>query len=1197
MRQESSTLYLSATDLSEFSGCHQATLLDREVARGNLRGPHHRDDPAMRLLEERGKQHEARYRQQLEALGGTALEPIVAMPPKDEAAWAQAAAKTLAVMQAGPRFIYQAALADGAWRGCVDFLERVDHAAGEAPSKLGAYHYRAVDTKLAQSPRASAILQLCVYSALLAELQGKLPEHLVVVSPAGAARQELRAELFRTADYAAFFRQNQRRMQAFVAQTSLESVYPEACEQCDICRWWTSCNQRRRDDDHLSFVAGMTRRAQRLLEGSGVETLASLGRLQLPMVTRPAKLREESLSRLQHQAALQLTARESTPGHELLLPPLEKKGLNRLPVSDRGDIFFDVEVDRYATGGSFVYLFGWAERDPEGSLGYRALWANTRAEEKRNFEAFVDHVRTRRETFPGLHIHHFAHLEKTVLSDLAGHHATREQVVDDWLREGLLCDLLAIVKQGLRAGVESYSLKELEQFYRYVRQTDLREAARARRWFELGREAGGANDTAALQAVITNYNREDCESTAGLCDWLEALRGELERAGYQLGRPDDAESTAEKPGESADKPSKVKEWEDKVAYLRQRLLEPVPPEPAPRTPGLEARRLLADVLDWHRRKENPTWREYFRAKSLTAEECFEETGPIGLLGAEQERGKEKRSRLFAYDFPPQEHKLKVGDKVECPVTGANVGEVFALERGGQTIVVKRTKALENAPVALIVNPSPPSSQALQEALAKVAASLADTEFGLDVAAEDWDAPPITYPAARALLLRSPPALTGNAPLRRAGEGASDAAVRVAPLLSDTFLAIQGPPGAGKTHTASRMILELVRTGKRIGITGPSHKVIGNLLAKVHKDAAASHVAVRSLQKVGDVEQGVAHEANTLATATGAALKKQLEEFVKDGGQVIAGTQFFFAGEPLQKPLDVLFIDEAGQFSLANALAVSVVARSLVLLGDPQQLAQPDEGSHPPGAGASALEHVLGGEPTLSPDRGIFLDETWRLPPAIAEFTSRYFYAGQLKANRDCARQRLLGSGESARFTGSGVFFEPVVHTGNVNTSEEEAVWITHLVSSLLGSGAQWTDRDGETSVLTVGDILIVAPYNLQVQCIAATLREGGIEGARVGTVDKFQGQEAPVVIYSLATSSAEDAPRGFEFLFELERLNVATSRAQAVVIIVANPALLDAECKTPRQMRLVNALCGAVEAARSGVALEHEVTRERASVV
>jgi uncharacterized protein len=398
-------------------------------------------------------------------------------------------------------------------------------------------------------------------------------------------------------------------------------------------------------------------------------------------------------------------------------------------------------------------------------------------------------------------------------------------------------------------------------------------------------------------------------------------------------------------------------------------------------------------------------------------------------------------------------------------------------------------------------------------------------------------------------------------------------------LSDTFLAIQGPPGAGKTHTASRMILELLRAGKRVGITGPSHKVIGNLLSKVHKDAAASKIAVRSLQKVGEVEQGVEHDANTLATATGAALKKQLEEFVKDGGQVIAGTQFFFAGEPLQKPLDVLFIDEAGQFSLANALAVSVVARSLVLLGDPQQLAQPDEGSHPPGAGVSALEHVLGGEPTLSPERGIFLDETWRLPPAIAEFTSRYFYAGKLRANPDCAQQRLLASGESARFAGSGVFFEAVVHSGNVNTSEEEAAHITRLVSSLLRSGAQWTDRDGKTAALTVSDVLIVAPYNLQVQCIAATLRDAGIEQPRVGTVDKFQGQEAPVVIYSMATSSAEDAPRGFEFLFELERLNVATSRAQAVVIIVASPALLDAECKTPRQMRLVNALCGAVEAA------------------
>lgn len=1181
MRQESSRLYFSATDLSEFSGCRRATLLYREVAFGNVAAPHLRNDPAMRLLEERGKQHEARYREQLEAQMGEPLVAIVAMPPKTESEWQQAVRRTLEVMQAGPRFIYQAALADGAWRGCVDFLERVDHAPGEEASALGAYHYRAVDTKLAQAPRASAILQLCVYSELLARLQGKLPEHLVVVNPEGAPGGELAAELFRTADYAAYFRQIRRRLQDFVEQTPAEGVYPEACEQCDICRWWPVCNQRRRDDDHLSFVAGMTRRAQRLLEGSGVGTLAALGKLHLPMSERPKKLREESLSRLQHQAALQLTARESTPGHELLLPPLERKGLNRLPVPDAGDVFFDVEVDRYAAGGSFVYLFGWVERDAAGKLTPHALWANTRAEEKRNFEQFVDHVRKRRETFPDLHIYHFAHLERTLLSELAGSHATREQVVDDWLREDVLCDLLAIVKQALRAGVETYSLKDLEQFYKYVRQTDLREAAESRRWFELLRE-GGTNDLAesrevieGYRAVIEHYNREDCESTAGLCDWLEALRVELVAQGHSLARPGDEAAAAE----PEDKASHIKEWEAQVARLRGRLLQGVAPEPAPRSPGQEARRLLADVLDWHRRKESPTWREYFRTQRLTADECFEETGPIGLLGPEQDRGKEKKSRLYAYDFPPQEHKIKKGDKVECPVTGAKLGEVFELDRAGSTIVVKRTQTLEQPPTAIIVNPSPPKSDALQNALAKIAESLADNDFGLDVADDDWGAPQITYPAARALLLRSAPQLLGNTPLRKPGESASAAAVRVAPLLDKTLLAIQGPPGAGKTHTASRMILELLRAGKRVGITGPSHKVIGNLLEKVHNDGAGSNVAVRSLQKVAEIEQGVCHDANALATASGAALKKQLEEFFKDGGQIIAGTQFFFAGESLQKPLDVLFIDEAGQFSLANALAVSVAAHSLVLLGDPQQLAQPDEGSHPPGAGASALEHVLGGEATIAPERGIFLDETWRLPPAIAAFTSRYFYAGKLQTNPDCAKQRLLASGDAARFDGSGVFFERVSHSGNVNTSEEEATHIAGLVRALLTSGTQWTNRAGETSALTVKDILIVAPYNLQVQCIAATLGVAGIDEPRVGTVDKFQGQEAPVVIYSMATSSPEDAPRGFEFLFELERLNVATSRAQAVVIVVASPALLEAECKTPRQMRLVNALCGAVEAA------------------
>jgi uncharacterized protein len=283
---------------------------------------------------------------------------------------------------------------------------------------------------------------------------------------------------------------------------------------------------------------------------------------------------------------------------------------------------------------------------------------------------------------------------------------------------------------------------------------------------------------------------------------------------------------------------------------------------------------------------------------------------------------------------------------------------------------------------------------------------------------------------------------------------------------------------------------------------------------------------------------------------------------------------------MRNSVDVLIIDEAGQFSLANALAVTVAADSLVMLGDPQQLAQPDQGTHPPGASASALEHLLNGEDTIPPERGIFLEQTWRLPPSIARFTSAHFYASRLKAHPDCARQRLQTAAAMGRFDGAGLFFEPVEHEANVSSSPEEAARVVGLVKGFLDKPTTWVDRNGTEHRVGIDDILVVAPYNLQVQLIGEALRQADLTSERVGTVDKFQGQEAPVVIYSMTTSSPEDAPRGIAFLFELERLNVATSRAQAVVVVVASPRLLQAECRTPALMRLANGLCGAVEFAR-----------------
>jgi hypothetical protein len=408
-----------------------------------------------------------------------------------------------------------------------------------------------------------------------------------------------------------------------------------------------------------------------------------------------------------------------------------------------------------------------------------------------------------------------------------------------------------------------------------------------------------------------------------------------------------------------------------------------------------------------------------------------------------------------------------------------------------------------------------------------------------------------------------PRLGGQA-LNKPGEAALDAALRIAPRLAGGIFPIQGPTGAGKTHTGAHMICSLVQAGKTVGITANSHKVIRNLLDGVVEAAGKTGVDVQCMQKVGEIEPD---QPRVRFTEDNAALLAA----IGTTSHVAAATAWFWARPDAAATVDALFIDEAAQMSLANVLAVSQAARTIVLLGDPQQLYQPVQGSHPEGTDVSALHHLLDGRPTIAADRGLFLEETWRLHPAICSFTSELFYEGRLRPRAGLETQDFIAD---CRVNGTGLRYLPVPHEGNQNASPEEADCIRDLVSEILAAQPKWIDRNGKECQVALKDILIIAPYNAQVFEL-----QGRLPGARVGTVDKFQGQEAPVVIYSMTTSSGVDAPRGMEFLYSLNRLNVATSRAKCVCVLVASPSVFEAQCRTPRQMQLANAFARYLELA------------------
>jgi uncharacterized protein len=522
-------------------------------------------------------------------------------------------------------------------------------------------------------------------------------------------------------------------------------------------------------------------------------------------------------------------------------------------------------------------------------------------------------------------------------------------------------------------------------------------------------------------------------------------------------------------------------------------------------------------------------------------------------------GGSAKSPLHRYGFPPQEAAIDSGDEL-LEIGGGSVGKLGALDLVHGTLDVRKTARTAAAhPYAVMVNERV-SPRPVDGALLSFAQSAAGG--GVNGTGQ--------FRAARDLLLQLPPRLRGAgsrraSPLRLQGEDVVTAAVRLARDLDHGFLPIQGPPGTGKTYTGARMILALLREGKRVGVTAVSHKVIGHLLANV----------VRAAREAGGA-LGAVHKVSTPSAAPTEGIEEVEDTAVARArigqGRVVGGTCWFWAREDNVESLDYLFIDEAGQMSLAFALAAGRAARNLVLLGDPQQLEQPQRGVHPEGAEVAALVHALQGRKTLADQSGLFLDESWRLHPDICAFTSELFYEGRLRSRAGLEKQAVRGG---TPFAGSGLFYVPVEHEGCQNSSREEVEAVAGIAGGLLSAGVTWTDSHGTAHALKPEHILIVAPYNAQVAALGERLPE-----VRVGTVDRFQGQEAPVVIYSMTSSSAADAPRGMSFLYNPNRLNVATSRAQCACILVATRRLLEPECGTPEQMLWANGLCRYRELAR-----------------
>ena len=928
-------LQFSASDLVGHLNCRHLTSLDQAVIKGILEKPK-TWDPLLEILWERGSIHEKQYVEHLKNAGYEIVQ-IVGVG-LDQAQVDQ----TTKAMLAGAQIIAQGAFLHDGWGGRTDILRRV-----ETPSDLGNWSYEVVDTKLARETKGGTVLQLCLYSDLLSIAQGYAPEYMYVVVP----WSDYIPQSFRTADYAAYYRRVKEGLQQFLTAQRYESTYPDPKEHCEICRWRSYCDAQRRADDHLCLVAGITKIQINELKRRDIHTTTEFAGMPLPLTWKPERGAAHSFERIREQARIQVEGRTTGKPLYEVLPVVPGFGLTRLPVPSVGDIFLDLEGDPFVGNGGLEYLFGYLFTNEIGRYDYSATWAFSREDEKRAFENFVDFVMERWKQHPELHIYHYAPYEPGALKRLMGRYATREEEIDRMLRAFLFVDLYEVVRNGIRASVESYSIKRLEDLYGYVRPIALSDADSALANIQACLELNDLGSiTEQSKSVVQGYNRDDCASTHLLREWLEAIRCKLIAQGQSIDRPIHGE------GDSSDA---LSEWQLKINALVERLIGDVPADAEQRTYVQQARWILAHTLDWHRREEKALWWEFFRLSAISAEELLDERAGLAGLTFAGEVGGTDKAPIHRYHFPPQETELRGNESVRN-LGGEKLGKVDSISFERRTVdLKKRNDSAAIHPEAIFAHDII-DTRVLANSLVRLGEYVACNGIqrtGL-------------YQAARDLLLREAPRIGSN-PIRLAGETALDAALRIVPQLSGGVLPIQGAPGAGKTYTGARMISALVKAGAKVGISASSHKVIRNLVDEVVTAADENSIHLQCIVKGGETEDDqrriqFANDNSDVFNALGSSC------------QVAAGTAWLWAREDAYQSVDVLFVDEAAQMSLANVLAISQAGRSLVLLGDPQQLDQPMQGSHPEGTDVSALDHMLGGQQTINPDKGLFLEETWRL---------------------------------------------------------------------------------------------------------------------------------------------------------------------------------------------------------------------------
>ncbi len=1127
----------SPSDLITFLESPFASWMDHYYQLDKSRVTPDEDSEEKKIVAQKGDAHEQEILQEMLA-GGLALLQIE-RTDADEAL-----KRTMNAFETGEQGIFQAYLRHEEFAGWSDFILKNDEG-----------QYQIWDTKLARRTKPYFAVQLSCYWDMLSAMIGsdQLSDFFGVI-----LGTKERVE-FRQAEFSDYYRElKDRFLEMHTNFIDDLADRPEPQPRADHGRWTSHAEQYFLDTDHLVQVAGITVGNIKKLHDVGITRMEDLA-AAAPGVA--PKISADTFAKLTQQARLQVATRDlrakvddptSVPPVFEVLPPEHKNGsltgLGRLPLEDPYDVFFDLEGYPLVVGG-LEYLWGAAYCDDAGTLTFRDWWAHDSVEEKKAFEDFIDWVYLRWKSSPNMHIYHYASYEVSVVRRLSTRYASREDEVDDLLRNNVFVDLYQIVVQGLRIGEDSYSIKRVERLYRPRRNTDVATAGESiveyARWIEAGEPRSWQQSE--ILKKIRDYNEDDCVSTAELAKWLRTLAQQHDIVLNTSGPPP-----------ASNEEDQLKESARKLKNKERRAIEDTLRKQAERGDALAG--TLADLIDFHRREQKPVWWSYFDRLKASDEQLWQDASCIANIEAVGGMSPEKNSFLQQYIYDPdQECKLSPGDKTivkfpDQPTIDLNLRELDPINgyltlKVGNKQLAKFPDGIMPFAGSLIPFEKIPID-GIQEALTDVCGSH----------------PTRLNAAATSLLLRRAP----KGLPQRSGESAVDAAVRITKSMDGDCLIIQGPPGTGKTYTAARVISALLDEGKNIGIVSNGHKAIMNLIRECGRIRP-----LRGCKAGGDPDDSIYLDHKNFVF-----VKKNTDAFKQFEGGLVGGTAWLFTCPEWMDELDYLFIDEAGQVSLANAIAMSRCTENIVLMGDQMQLEQPTQGAHPGYSALSVLQYYLLDErhsiperpvfhPVVAPESGLFLGTSRRMHRDICDVVSDLMYEGRLQADEACNIQRVHLPEKGARHitVEHGIVFSPVEHDGNTQSSQEEVDRVVDIYNELRGR--LYTDKSGKTRPLELKDFLFISPYNAQVRALKAELGQD----AQVGSVDKFQGQEAPVCILSICSSYGEYGSRGLSFILDANRINVAISRAQCLFVGVGDPRIGSTPVRSVDDMRLVNAFC------------------------